>query len=357
MRQADTVNIKPDWRNGRDTENEGEKMPLGRRIDLSAGNQAAVQETKKQDSLKAGASEGSEADCPDGLQASTLFHAEEPKYSFDEIILNKATYDAIQDALAMYEKRELLFDTWGLGKAHKKQNQSGINLYGAPGTGKSVTAHAIANQLGRKILTVDYSQIESKYVGETSKNLVNMFQYAKETKSVIFFDEADALLSRRVTNMSNSTDVSVNQTRSVLLVLINEYDDLILFASNFMTNYDPAFLRRILAHVKFELPDEENRFKLWDMYIPKEMPTDADIGNLAKKYDGISGSDIANAVLNASLRAARLSEDTVHNNYFEEAIERIIESKADNSDLGTLTSRRVVSEEYVKKQLEGGKYR
>ena len=216
-----------------------------------------------------------------------------------------------------------------------------------------MTAHAIANQLGRKILTVDYSQIESKYVCETSKNLVNMFQYAQATKSVIFFDEADALLSRRVTNMSNSTDVSVNQTRSVLLVLINEYDDLILFASNFMTNYDPAFLRRILTHVKFELPDEENRFKLWNMHIPKEMPTDVDIVKLAKKYDGISGSDITNAVLNASLRAARLNEDIVHNSYFEKAIESIIESKTDNSDLGTLISKHVVSKDYVKEQLEG----
>ena len=271
--------------------------------------------------------------------------------------MNNDTYEAIQDVLTLYKKRELLFDKWGLGATHKQADRAGINLYGASGTGKSMAAHAIAGQLGRKILTVDYSQIESKYVGETSKNLVNMFHYAQETKSIIFFDEADALLSRRVTNMSNSTDVSVNQTRSVLLVLINEYDDLILFASNFITNYDQAFLRRILSHIKFELPDEENRFKLWDRYIPKEMPTDADIGSLAKKYSGISGSDIANAVLNASLRAARLNEDIVHNSYFEEAIKNIIKSKADNSDLGTLTSRHVVSEDYVKEQFEGRLYK
>lgn len=326
-------------------------MPLGRRIDLSTDD-PAVQETKEKGLMKQGESEELGK-----APIFTLFNAEDPQYSFDDIILNEATYDAIQDVLALYEKQELLFDTWGLGKVHKKQNRSGINLYGASGTGKSMAAHAIANQLRRKILTVDYSQIESKYVGETSKNLVNMFHYAQETKSIIFFDEADALLSRRVTNMSNSTDVSVNQTRSVLLVLINEYDDLILFASNFITNYDQAFLRRILSHIKFELPDEENRFKLWDRYIPKEMPTDADIGSLAKKYSGISGSDIANAVLNASLRAARRNKDIVHNNYFEEAIESIIKSKADNSDLGTLTSRQVVSKDYVKEQLEGSAYK
>lgn len=216
-----------------------------------------------------------------------------------------------------------------------------------------MAAHAICKQLNRKILIVDYSQIESKYVGETAKNLVTMFNYAKQSHYVIFFDEADALLSKRVTNMSSSTDVSVNQTRSVLLVLINDYDDLILFATNFITNYDPAFMRRILAHVKFELPDEESRSKLWKMYIPQKMPNNADINILAAKYSGVSGSDISNAVLNASLRAAKLNENIVQHSYFEEAIERIIKSKADNSDLGELVSKRTVSEEYVKEQLGG----
>lgn len=283
----------------------------------------------------------------------TLFQPEEPKYGFDDIILNKSVYNAIQDVLVLYEKRDLLFNQWGLGERQKNQNRAGINLYGYSGTGKSMAAHAIAKQLNRKILTVDYSQIESKYVGETSKNLVAMFNYAKETGAVIFFDEADALLSRRVTNMSNSTDVSVNQTRSVLLVLINEYDDLILFASNFISNYDPAFLRRILAHVKFELPDEENRFKLWRMYIPLSMPTDVDINKLAKKYSGITGSNISSAVLNASLRAARLNEASVKHSYFEEAIESIIKSKSDNDGMEEVTSRRTVSEDYVKSQFGG----
>jgi len=301
--------------------------------------------------------ESSPAKLPQGgtdtSAAFTLFQAEEPQYTFDDLILNGSTYDAIQDVLALYEKHELLFDRWGLGTTHRKQNRAGINLYGEPGTGKSMAAHAIAHQLGRKILTVDYSQIESKYVGETAKNLVAMFQYAKESQSIIFFDEADALLSRRVTNMSNSTDVSVNQTRSVLLVLINDYDDLILFASNFITNYDPAFIRRILAHVKFELPDEENRYKLWRMYIPRRMPTDANIKALAEKYKDVSGSDISNAVFNASLRAARLNEKIVRHAYFAEAIERIISCKTDNSGLGEQISRRTVSEEYVKEQFGG----
>lgn len=311
-------------------------MPLGKKIEPST--------EKKPESPQNGETSPNEF---------TLFQAEEPKFSFDDIILNSSVYDSIQDVLTIYEKRELIFDKWGLGATHKQQNHAGINLYGPSGTGKSMAAHAICKQLGRKILMVDYSQIESKYVGETAKNLVTMFNYAKQSHSVIFFDEADALLSKRVTNMSNSTDVSVNQTRSVLLVLINDYDDLILFATNFITNYDPAFLRRILAHVKFELPDEENRLKLWKMYIPSALPTNADVRKLAKKFDGVSGSDISNAVLNASLKAARLNEANVKHEYFEESISRIQKSKADNDDLGELVSKRVVSEEYVKTQLGG----
>lgn len=328
-------------------------MPLGRRMDSFAVKQS-VQPANEKALFQQGNSDSVETGSTNRPEIVTLFRAEESQYSFDDIILNKSTYDAIQDVLVLYEKRELLFDTWGLGKTHKKQNRAGINLYGDSGTGKSLTAHAIARQLGRKILTVDYSQIESKYVGETSKNLVAMFEYARASKAVIFFDEADALLSRRVTNMSNSTDVSVNQTRSVLLVLINEYDDLILFASNFITNYDPAFMRRILAHVKFDLPDEENRFKLWNMYIPQALPTDVNIKELAAKYQGVSGADISNAVLNASLRAARLGEDIVKHSYFEEAIEVIKRSKKDNEDLGMVTSKRTVSEDYVKAQFGGG---
>lgn len=326
-------------------------MPLGKRINLSE-NKQSVNLMEMNDEASKTSQSSAESDCSKN-NTSMLFRAEKPQYSFSDIILNNNTYDAIQDVLALYEKRELLFDKWGLGAIHKKQNRAGINLYGYPGTGKSMAAHAIANQLCRNIITVDYSQIESKYVGETSKNLVAMFNYAKESNAVIFFDEADALLSRRVTNMSNSTDVSVNQTRSVLLLLINEFDDLILFASNFIANYDPAFMRRILAHVKFELPDEENRFKLWQMHIPKQMPTDADIRELSVKYSGVSGSDISNAVFNASLKAARLNEDIVRHTYFEEAIERIVKSKTDNDNLGTLTSKRIVSEDYVKSQFEG----
>lgn len=313
-------------------------MPLGKRID-------GVSESIHGEQLP------EHTDISDAKTNHGLFPVEEPKYDFSEIILNSETYDSIQDVLTIYDKRNIVFEEWGLYQTHKQHNQIGINLYGVPGTGKTMVAHAIAKQLGRKILTVDYSRIESKYVGETSKNLKAMFEYAKQTGAVIFFDEADALLSKRVTDMSNSTDVSVNQTRSVLLILINDYTDIILFATNFITNYDPAFMRRILAHVKFDYPDEENRYKLWNLYIPKSLPTDANIKALASKFDGVSGADISNAVFTAALKTARLEETTVKQIYFEEAIEKIKQSKEENNNMKF--SRKTVSEDYVKSQFGG----
>ena len=284
-----------------------------------------------------------------------IYRAENPKYTFGDIILNTPTYDAIQDLLTIVSKRTLIFGTWGLGSAHKYQNRAGINLYGASGTGKTMAAYAIASQLRRKLMIVDYSMIESRYVGDTAKNLAAMFKQAKEENAILFFDEADALLSKRVTNMSSSTDVSVNQTRSTLLLLINDHDDIIIFATNFITNYDPAFMRRILGHVKFELPDEENRRKLWSLYMPEQMPVDADrlvlIAELAGKYDGVSGSDISNAVLQAALKTARKNEWTVKSEYLNEAVGRIKIGKSDNAGGEEVISRRVVSEEYVNEQL------
>lgn len=198
-------------------------------------------------------------------------------------------------------------------------------------------------------MVVNYADIESKYVGETPKNIRYVFEVAKKTHSIIFFDEADAILSKRVTNMSSATDVSVNQTRSVMLMLMNDYQDFILFATNFIQNFDIAFMRRIAKHIRFELPDQEARKRLWNLYIPTEMPTNADVNELAEKYQGITGSDISTAILNAAFKATRQKKPFVAKEYLFESIEDIIKSKEANQGYSVKTKS--VSEKYVKKQL------
>ncbi|MBQ9478743.1 MAG: AAA family ATPase, partial [Selenomonadaceae bacterium] len=126
-------------------------------------------------------------------------------------------------------------------------------------------------------------------------------------------------------------DVSVNQTRSVMLMLMNEYQDFIIFATNFIENFDPAFMRRISVHVKFELPDLDCRRRLWRKYIPKELPNNLDVDELARKFEGISGSDIANAMLNAAFKAARLGSNSLDRTLVFAAVENIIESKQANN--------------------------
>ncbi|MBQ6006502.1 MAG: ATP-binding protein [Selenomonadaceae bacterium] len=281
------------------------------------------------------------------------FYPEEPKYSFDEIILPQSVKDKILDVANYAENSKKVFEDWGLQAVYKQSRRIGINLYGEPGTGKTMAAHAIAKHLGRKILAVNYADIESKYVGETPKNIRKAFEAAAATNSILFFDEADAILSKRVTNMSSATDVSVNQTRSVMLMVMNDYQDFVIFATNFISNFDPAFMRRISTHIEFKLPDLDCRKKLWQHYILPTMPNNIDIDELAEKYDGLSGSDISNAVLMAAFKAARQNAELVDKSLVFEAVEETLASK--NANKGVTVEKRVVSEEYVKEQVAKGK--
>jgi SpoVK/Ycf46/Vps4 family AAA+-type ATPase len=260
------------------------------------------------------------------------FIPKSPKYSFNDIILPQKTIQQVMNALAIKDKSDLVFEEWGLSKTHKYSRKIGLNLYGPPGTGKTMVAEAISDYLGKKLININYADIESKYVGDTPKNLTEAFRVAKESDSILFFDEADAILSRRVTNMSNATDTSVNQTRSVMLTLLNDYQGVIIFATNYIENYDPAFMRRILAHIKFELPDYDCRVRLFEKLIPSEMPKrDVNIEELAKQFDQVSGSDISNAVLLAAFKGAQSEDLVVKQDYFIEALENIKNSQDANN--------------------------
>ncbi len=152
--------------------------------------------------------------------------------------------------------------------------------------------------------------------------------------------------------MTKAVDVSVNQTRSVMLMLMNEYEDFIIFATNFIENFDPAFMRRISMHVKFELPDKDCRRQLWKMYIPNELPNNIDVEKLAEKYDGISGSDISNAMLNAAFKAARQNANRLDEKIVCEAIESILDSKAANAKTQRnvkVTKREISEKEFNEK--------
>ena len=236
------------------------------------------------------------------------FKVQLPLWDFDDVVLPDDILDEIEKAVAIEENKQLIYDTWNLGRVMKQRKGLSMNFWGPSGTGKTMAAHAVANQLKLPILVVDYAEIESKYVGETSKNLIKMFETARECNAMILFDEADALLSKRVTSMNNATDVSVNQTRNVLLRVLDSYDLPIIFTTNFIKNYDEAFFRRISSHIEFKMPDERARKKLWEHYLvpglPFSEPRDSIINVIASK-NNVTGADISNIVLDTAVDCAR----------------------------------------------------
>lgn len=289
------------------------------------------------------------------------FSVQNPRYSFEDIVLDDDQLNDIKMVMAYETNKDLLMNIWGMKKLYPERKGLMINLYGESGTGKTMVAHAIASALKKLIIVVNYAEIESKYVGETSKNLVRLFKEAEEKNVVLLFDEADALLSKRVTNMMSSNDVSVNQTKSVLLNILNEFGGIVVFTTNFISNYDFAFMRRIPFQIKFNLPNEEQRKRLWKHYLSVGIPYTCDIDGIAAKYEDVSGSDISNAVWMAALDSVNRQENFVCENRIINAVEKIIKAKSDNQnkrsekDDARIVSVREVDEEYALGQIEKGR--
>ncbi len=230
-----------------------------------------------------------------------------PRYTLDTVILPAETRRKIDLVLAEITYQNLIFDEWGMAETHKLDKALSVNLAGPPGTGKTLTAEALAAALGRRILIVPYQQLESKFVGETPKNIAAVFDFASRHNAVLFFDEADSFLGKRLENVTQSTDTAVNLTRSVMLLQLTQYEGVVVFATNLMRNYDPAFVSRIRWKVQFELPDEAARRRIWEIQIPDKVPKDTtslDFGELAARFDKFSGRDIKTAVFQAVVRAA-----------------------------------------------------
>lgn len=282
------------------------------------------------------------------------FCISEPKYNLDDVILSETVKREIERIVSYFKYSDKIFKDWNLQSVIKQHNLS-VNLYGESGTGKTMTAHAIAKMLNKKIVIVNYAEIESKYVGETSKNLVGLFKFAKENNAVILFDEADALLSRRVTAMHSATDVSVNQTRNTLLKILDDYDGIIFFTTNFIQNFDSAFIRRIFCHVKFEVPNRETRLALWDHYLLDTIPCDDRnfVIERISEVEGITGADISTAILKAAIDALSCEPICITYDLLSGILEEIIKAKEAVNDNFEITTRKV-SQEYALSQINKG---
>ena len=257
-----------------------------------------------------------------------------PARTLADVVLPSQTRRTLEHALAQVRNHELIFGRWGLGERHTAGRGLAFNFAGAPGTGKTICAEAIAHELGMKLLIVDYAQAESMWFGETPKNIVAAFRAAAEQSAVLFFDEADAIATRRSAGAILPHDRESNLTINVLLRELEAFNGIVIFATNLAANFDPAFERRIRTHVLFDMPGVEERSRIWELQIhPKKTPLapDVDFRRLAERYV-VSGGDIKNAVIKAAAAAAAESGPDlgkrICQRHFKSATEEVLSAKA-----------------------------
>lgn len=241
-----------------------------------------------------------------GLGSRRVVETVTPDRTLADVVLPPRTRRTLDQALAEVRNHSLIFQHWGLGERHATGRGLAFNFAGPPGTGKTICAEAIAHALGRKLLVVDYAEAESMWIGETPKNIVATFRAASEQNAVLFFDEADAIASRRSTGQATRYERESNLTVNVLLRELEAFNGIVIFATNLAANFDPAFERRIRTHVLFEMPGAEERARIWQLQIhPRKTPLgpDVDFQAVAERYT-MSGGDIKNAVIKAAAAAA-----------------------------------------------------
>lgn len=255
---------------------------------------------------------------------SENYQASVPHYSFDQVILPDRTKTEIEEAIGVLEVEEKVFDEWGL-RSIIPTATSALSFYGPPGTGKSMAAEAVAQKMGKKILSATYADIESKYHGEGPKMVKAIFRAAEKQDAVLFLDESDSLLSKRLTNVSDGSAQAINSMRSQLLICLEKFKGVVIFATNLVVNYDRAFLSRLI-NIEFPMPDQKARIEIWDRHIRGEnihipLASDVDTCELAEKYE-FCGRDIKNAVKSACVSTALQKKDFVTQEIFLNACEK-----------------------------------
>ena len=224
-----------------------------------------------------------------------------PTRGWNDIVLSPDRMQALHGIVDRYRMATTVYDEWGFSA---QPSRGLVALFSGPsGTGKTLAAEIIAGALGLDVFKLDLSSVVSKYIGETEKNLEQIFDAASAANMVLFFDEADSLFGKR-SEVKDARDRYANIEVSYLLQRLETYDGLVVMATNFEKNVDEAFLRRIHARVAFTLPGVEERAVIWRQNLPPGAPTDeVDVEWLASTFE-LSGGMIRNAAVQAAFAAA-----------------------------------------------------
>jgi len=237
-------------------------------------------------------------------QRAEQYTSRDALYDFDFLVVDDELRENLLSSVDLILVEDLVFNKWNL-KQIEPFPRAALNFHGHPGTGKTLAAHCVAAYLKRPILMASYAQIESKYVGDGSKNVEAVFFAAERDGAILFIDEADSLLSRRLLDVTQGAEQAINSMRSQLLICLENYRGVVVFCTNLVENYDRAFETR-MRHILFPMPDEDARKQIWANHLPKQLPVAADVSaDALASIDDVCGRDIKNSVISAALRAAR----------------------------------------------------
>ncbi len=226
---------------------------------------------------------------------------------WEDLVLAPEVMEEVEDIRTWLREADTLMGQWGLARVVKPGYRA--LFYGPPGTGKTLTATLVGADAGVDVYRVDLSMVVSKYIGETEKNLANVFDQAENKNWVLFFDEADALFGRR-TQTTNSNDRHANQEVSYLLQRVEDFPGVTVLATNRKANIDEAFARRFQSVTYFPMPDAEQRLALWRGVFEgsDRLADDVNLWALAEGYE-LSGGAITNVVRYAAIRSVQRGDE------------------------------------------------
>jgi AAA+ superfamily predicted ATPase len=237
-------------------------------------------------------------------QLGSLARKIEPVYRWSDIVLPKEILDQLRELCSRVAERRRVLGEWGFGRKLSLGKGVSALFAGPSGTGKTMAAEIVANELELELYKIDLSGIVSKYIGETEKNLDRIFTTAETANAILFFDEADALFGKR-SEVRDSHDRYANIEISYLLQKMEQYEGIAILATNLRQNLDDAFLRRLQIVVEFPFPDEQLRRQIWEQLFPPETPRTEDINfDLLAQQFRLAGGNIKNIVLGSAFLAA-----------------------------------------------------
>ena len=282
---------------------------------------------------------------------SVSFMAIDPEWTLDEIIFSQRIKDQLQDVISFCQKKEQIIEEWDLNKFLKGKGCIGVNLWGIPGTGKSIAAEAIASSLGKKLIQASYSTLMDSLQGNTEKNITALFETAVEEDCVILFDEADGLLSARKTKGSNSE--SSNLIKSHLLNILDRSNAIVIFTTNLFKSYDRAFVRRILWNIEIPAPGYDELVEIWKLHLGVKVPKEITYEELAKvtldvcnqKSMQITGGDIRKLTLMFCTQLASNRYSTITRDIVEKVVTKYLD------DIQETSNKKTVEQEISQDQI------